>query len=265
MSAVGFSGHGKTVYFASLLHVMGIELTKVWDHFFRQAIDNEAVNMVRQNLQMLEQHQLPEATRQNFPRPSVHRLANIPGYGDKLLVMYDTSGEAFEEDLRLERYASFVMHTRAVMFLISLVDLAEPIAAEIYRLLNIYTQGMERLKAKTHNQHLIVVFTKADLLVEKRFQDYPDVVSHLNNPSYLDLGNIKQYRQQLHKVSAALADFMRNTLEARDFVYLAEESFKSVSYCAVSSLGNAPDGNRLRENMRPIRVADPLLWVLEKG
>lgn len=265
MSAVGFSGHGKTVYFASLLHVMGVELTKVWDRFFRQAIDSEGVNMVRQNLQMLERRELPEATRQNFPRPNVQRLANIPGYGDKLLVMYDTSGEAFEEDLRLERYASFVTRTKAVMFLISLIDLTEPIATEIHRLLNVYVQGMARLKAETHDQHLIVVFTKADLLLDRRFRDYEDVVRHLNNSSYVELGDIRQYRQQLHTVSNALSDFMHNTLEAREFVHLARESFKSVSYCAISSLGSAPDGNRLRESMRPVRVADPLLWVLEKG
>ena len=33
MSAVGFSAHGKTIYFASLLHVINSELTKVWPGF----------------------------------------------------------------------------------------------------------------------------------------------------------------------------------------------------------------------------------------
>ena len=265
MSAVGFSGHGKTVYFASLLYVMNNELTKVWQRFFRQSIDREAVDIVRQNSRMLEQRELPESTRQNFPHPNVHHLAHLPKHKNKLLVIYDTSGEAFEEDLRLERYASFVTRTRTVMFLISLIDLENPISENIHRLLDVYVQGMERLKANSKKQNLIVVFTKADVLLDKYFKDYPDIAHHLTSPSYVELGDYKKYVSKLQAISSALADFMKNTLDAHNFVNMAKDSFKSVSYCAISSLGHAPEGARLKDNMSPIRVADPLLWILEKG
>lgn len=264
MSAVGFSAHGKTIYFASLLHVMNSELTKVWPGFYRQAIDREAVETVRKNLQLLEQGEVPESTPKNFPLPNVHRLVKVPGKGDRLLTIYDASGESFNEDLQMERFASYLKKARAVMFLVSLNDLEEPLDEDIHRLLNIYVQGMARLKAKTRDQHLIVVYTKADTL-HTHFRDYPDVVQHLSNASYTELGDPDRYARKLKLVSETLADFTNNALGARGFMHMAHDSFKSLAFCAVSSLGSAPEGGRLKDKMTPIRVVDPLMWMLARG
>jgi hypothetical protein len=264
MSAVGFGGHGKTIYFAALLHAIDMELPKIWPGFYRQAIDDEAVKTVSENLQLLEQGSVPLSTRQNFPQPNVHCLVKIPGKKEKMLAIYDASGESFVEGLRVERFAGYLKRARAVMFLVSLDDLEPPIHEDIHRLLNIYVQGMARLKAKPKDQHLLVVFTKADALRD-RFRDYPDVVAHLSNPSYTELGDLKRYTRKLESISRALRDYTNNTLSARLFVNMADESFKSVNYCAVSSLGAAPEDGHLKEKMTPIRVVDPLLWLLERG
>lgn len=264
MSAVGFRGHGKTIYFASLLHVMQSELTKVWKGFYRQGIDREAVKVVRHNLQLLERGEVPDATPKSFPYPNVHRLANIPGKGDKLLVIYDASGESFEEDLQMERYLDYLRRIRTVLFLISLDDLEEPLDEDIHRLLDIYVQGMARLKAKAKDQHLIVVYTKADVL-HNRFRDYPDVVDHLSSASYTELGDLKRYERKLESISAALRDYTNNGLGARNFINMADAKFKSSVFCAVSSLGSAPIDGRLKDKMTPMRVVDPLIWMLARG
>lgn len=264
MSAVGFSAHGKTIYFASLLHVINSELTKVWPGFYRQAIDHEAVETVRHNLQLLEQGKLPDSTPKNFPQPNVHRLVKVPGKGDRLLVIYDASGESFNEAQQMERFASYLTQARSVMFLVSLNDLEEPLDDDIHRLLNIYVQGMARLKAKARDQHLIVVYTKADTLRD-RFRDYPDIVQHLSSSNYTELGNLDRYTQKLKLVSETLEDYTNNVLGARGFTHMAHDSFKSVAFCAVSSLGSAPEGGRLKDKMTPIRVVDPLMWMLGRG
>ena len=264
MSAVGFSAHGKTIYFASLLHVINSELTKVWKDFYRQAIDREAVETVRKNLQLLEQRTVPESTPKNFPRPNVHRLVKVPGKGERLLVIYDASGESFTEDLQMERFASFLKRARAVMFLVSLNDLEEPLDEDIHRLLNIYVQGMARLKAKTRDQHLIVVYTKADGLHE-RFRDYPEVVQHLRTTGYTDLGDPDRYAHKLQLISNALEDYTHSVLGARAFTHMAHDAFRSVVFCAVSSLGSAPEDGHLKDKMTPIRVVDPLMWMLARG
>lgn len=264
LSVVGFSGHGKTVYLAALLHTLEAELTKVWKGFYRQGLDRDSILTVRDNLQLLEQRRLPESTRQNFPAPSIHRLAKIPQFGDKVVIIYDTSGEAFEDDLRIEQYAHFVKRSRCVFFLVSLDDLADPLPIELHRLLNVYTMAMERMHSPTKQQHLVVVFTKADLLPETRLRHYPEVVRHLSTSSYVDLHDLQEYRRRLEQVSQELADFTNNGLEARGFVNLARDAFKSVAYCAVSALGSAPEGIRLRDAMTPIRVVDPLIWLLAR-
>ena len=264
MSAVGFSAHGKTIYFASLLHVIDSQLTEVWPGFYRQAIDHEAIRTVHNNLQLLSQGQVPFSTPKNFPEPNIHRLVNVPGKGDRLLTIYDASGESFNEDLQMERFAVYLKKARAVMFLISLNDLEEPLDKDIHRLLNIYVQGMARLKARTRDQHLIVVYTKADTL-HNRFRDYPEVAAHLSTSSYRQLSNPERYMHNLQQVSDALRDYTYNELGARSFCNMADSSFRSVQFCAVSSLGSATEGGHLKAKMTPIRVADPLMWMLHVG
>lgn len=266
LSAVGFSGHGKTVYLAALLHTLENELTRVWPGFYRQGLDRDTIREIKRNLQDLERGELPESTRRNFPQPSLHRLAKLPRrYGDRVLVAYDPPGEAFEEDLSLEQYAHFVKRAQSVVFLLSLPDLEEPLAHEMHRFLEVYTLAMARMRAPTRKQHLVVTFTKADTLLETRFKQFPDLVQHLSNPSYAELGDLDAYQRRLENVSRELEDFTRNVLEARNFDNLAREAFKSVVYCAVSALGSAPEGARLKDKMTPLRVADPLLWVLARG
>ena len=111
LSAVGFSGHGKTVYLASMLHEMEKTLTAVWPRFYRQALDIDSVKTVQANLALLRKGELPESTRRNFPRPSLHALTDIPQYGSRDLLIYDPPGEAFESDEGIERFAHFVVRS----------------------------------------------------------------------------------------------------------------------------------------------------------
>ncbi|MBK9233438.1 MAG: hypothetical protein IPO15_21990 [Anaerolineae bacterium] len=180
LSAVGFSGHGKTVYLAALLHTMGRHLTSVWPRFYRQALDMDSVRTVQANLAMLQRGELPPSTRRNFPLPSLHLLAEIPQYNSRHLIIYDPPGEAFNSDEGIETYAHFVQRARVVLFLVSLVDLDEPKASDLHRLLEIYVLGMAKMKAQTRHQHLIVAYTKADRLQEV-FARHPSVLAHLSH------------------------------------------------------------------------------------
>ncbi len=265
LSAVGFSGHGKTVYLAAMLHEMEKTLTRVWPKFFRQALDIESVKTVQDNLARLRRGDLPESTRRNFPRPSVHALMEIPQFGSRDLLIYDPPGEAFDTDEGIGRFAHFVGQAKVVVFLVSLIDLQEPKDGELYRLLNTYVLGMHnQLKAKTNDQHLILAYTKADRLKDV-FTKYPAVLEHISDADYIALANPKKYLDRLKDISRQLADFTDNELEARSFVHLTRDQFKSVVYCAVSALGSTPEGGHLAAAIEPRRVIDPLLWVLEKS
>ena len=264
-SAVGFRGHGKTVYLAAMLHELENYLTRVWTGFYRQALDQATINNVKNNLKLLEQGDLPLPTPRNFPSPSLHLLARMPKFKDRQFIIYDSPGEAFEEDLAMEQFASFVTHAKTVLFLISLVNLDQPLSVEIHRLLEVYTLGMTRMKAKLRDQHLIVVYTKADLLLGERFfGPHPDVVEYLQQSRPAEIKDIKRYLAGMLQISNELESFTFNDLHAENFMNLAKAHFKSISFCATSALGSPPENHKLSEVMQPRRVIDPLLWVLSK-
>jgi len=263
-SAVGFSGHGKTVYRAALLYALEQELTQAWPNFYRQALDMDTVLSVQKNLAELREGILPESTRRNFPRPSIHLLANIPKFGSKYLLAYDPPGEAFDSDEGITRYAHFVQQAKVVVFLVSLVDLTPPRETSLHRLIETYVLGMSTMKAKTKKQHLVITYTKADLLIPN-LQEYPEVIQHLSDTDPARLQNPKQYLKHLQRISRQLQQFTLNNLSARSFVNLTKSQFRSVNYCAVSALGSPPEDGRLTMVMTPRCVVDPLMWVLDKS
>jgi hypothetical protein len=264
LSAVGFSGHGKTVYLSTLLYEMGNRLTQTWPDFYRMALNLDTVKTVQENLELLEKGDLPESTRRNFPKPSIHLLKPIPQYGDRVLMIYDPPGEAFESDELVESYAHFIRNSPAVMFLISIKDLPEPRHENAYRLLNTYVLGMARMGAKTKNQHLVITFSKADQLINE-LGAYPMVREHLGTSSRHHLGSPKNYLQTLKSVSNELTGFTLRELKGQTFVNLARDNFKSIQFCAVSALGSAPENGHLSTTIQPKCVIDPLIWILDKS
>lgn len=265
LSAVGFSGHGKTVFLAALLYAMEKQLTRVWKGFFRQALDIESVQTVKANFAQLQQGELPQSTRRNFPRPSAHRLAKMPTYGVRDLLIYDPPGEAFDTDSGIERYAHFAQRARCVLFLVSLDDLPEPKGAELHRLLETYVLGMARLGARPKRQHLIVAYTKADLLINE-FSGLSVTMEHLQNNYHEPiLSKPRRYQRFLNTISDELATYTTANLGALNFANLAVDAFRSVVYCTVSALGAPPEDGHLVTAIQPRGVVDPLMWLLSKS
>ncbi|MCS7254569.1 MAG: hypothetical protein RMK18_11690 [Armatimonadota bacterium] len=264
VNAIGFRGHGKTVYFATLFYVLSKQrLGKHWNKFFTMCLNEESLDTVRMNVRMLEEGILPESTPKNFPRPTIVRLQNVPTYPDCTLLFYDTSGEAFEKASQLVQFASFVKRARTVVFLLSITEL-DDIPTKMRDLLNIYIIGIGDLGGQTHNQHLLVVYTKADKM-ESYLTEYPDLRDYLKQGTVDGLANMKGYIQRMRKVSDCLKEFTRNTLQAEEFLNAAQEYFKSVSFCIVSALGASPTENKLSVEITPKRVLDPLFWLMERS
>jgi len=188
----------------------------------------------------------------------------MPKYGTRDLLIYDPPGEAFDTDIGIERFAHFVQRAKVVLFLVSLVDLQKPKEVDLHRLLETYTLGMARMKAKTKRQHLIVTYTKADLLREE-FKQYPLILEHLNDTNLEKLAKPRKYFRELRTVSKVILDYTEQQLGARNFIHLIANEFKSAEYCVVSALGAPPEGEHLATAMEPRCVIDPLLWVLEKS
>jgi hypothetical protein len=263
VSVVGFSGHGKTVFLGSLFSFIDNHLPQVWRGFSRQGLNQEGIDALETNVKQLESGYLPVPTPRTFPTPSIHRFWKLPKFGDQTFVIYDPPGEAFSAGDNVERYAGFVKQSNCVLFLISLSDLKRSVAGEMHRLLEIYQLGLSRMDNLPRPQHLIVVFTKADLL-SGEFQPSPALRAILINKDARPLANLNDYLNSLKEHSALLRDFTANTLRAQNFINLAERQFQSVEYTIISSTGSNPENGRLTTALLPSRVFDPLLWVLAK-
>jgi hypothetical protein len=267
VSAVGLRGHGKTVYFASLFFLLKESpLSAYWQpDFFALSLSDRDLETVHSNARMLKDGKLPGSTPMNFPRPTMLRVAGIPMWQkprDCTLVFYDTSGEAFERASELVKYGRFAQQADMVMLLISLPDLQDP-SHEMRTLLNTYIIGIEDLGGSTRNQDLMVVYTKADEVVNHLSAPPWDVVpTYLANGSVKSLAQVQGYRRQMYDISNLLYDFTREELKADEFVNLALKNFRRVGFSIVSALGASPQDGRMAVEVDPLRVLDPVIWMI---
>ncbi len=265
ISAVGFRQHGKTVYFASLFYTLKkLTLARDWPEFFTMGLNEDSLDTVYGNVKMLEGGVLPDSTPKNFPRPTMVRAEGVPMQPDCTLLFFDTGGECFERPTQLVQFAGFVRHAKAVLLLISVPDLADP-RAGMQKLLNTYVVGMRELGGHTEDQHLIVVYTKADKLAVHFTKQWKYLRTYLIRGSVNDLARTEGYMERMHEVSGRLLEFTERELHAHEFVNAAEANFKSVNFSIISALGAAPQGARLPATIVPRRILDPMLWVMEKS
>lgn len=265
VSAVGFRGHGKTVQFASLfLALKDGHYSRHWPSFFTHGVDEKDLDTIYANVSMLRKGVLPDATQKNFPRPTMIRVKGMPGQGNCTWLCFDTGGECFENPRQLGQYAPFVQHARTVMFLISVTELTEP-AIEMGKLLNTYISGMGTLGGRTQDQHLVVVFSKADELSRRFNGHWPEISAYLSEGTTDGLSDVHGYVGRMSDISHRLKRFTCETLGAYDFMNAARGSFKSVEFCLVSALGAKPVGRNLEVQVSSKRLLDPMLWLMEKS
>lgn len=264
VSAVGFRGHGKTLYFSSLFYSVD-RLAAIWPGFYSFATDEKSLDTIKDNIAALKRGDLPPPNPASFPIPTNVRFCNLPNLGNRFFLFYDTGGEAYTRASKLIKYASFVKRSKTVIFLISLEDIAYD-AAKMHELLSIYVQGLTELEGKPGDQHLLVVFSKGDLLGTRLDKRKP-IRRYLEKGGLESLGKIKMrdYITRMKRVSGHLRKFARKELHATQFVNFAQDQFKSLDFSIISSLGAKPVGNRLQVEITPRRIFDPLLWVSFKS
>jgi len=88
----------------------------------------------------------------------------MPRLEDTTILIYDPPGEAFYSDDKIAELASFCQAQQLRAFLIDLKDMGKSAASEMATLLGTYILGMEKIKVAEQSQHLIVVYTKSDLM-----------------------------------------------------------------------------------------------------
>lgn len=264
ISAVGFRGHGKTLYFSSLFYSLD-KLATIWPGFYSFAGDEQSLDTLKENISKLKKGELPPPNPASFPIPTNVRFSNMPGLGNRFFLFYDTGGEAYARASKLIKHAGFVKRSKTVIFIICLEDIDFD-GMKMHELLSIYVQGLTELGGNPKNQNLLVVFSKGDLLgpklaAWKHIRQYL-AKGRLENLENLKLGN---YMVGMKMVSARLKKFARKELNAVQFLNFAHDQFKSVEFSIISSLGAKPVGGKLQVEINPKCIFDPLLWAIFKS
>ena len=267
MNAIGFRQHGKTIYFDALFAAL-TDLSNVWAKFFTTPMSERSLDIIHEHIGLLrDRGELPNATNAVFPEPTLVRARHFPFQPSSTFLFYDTGGECFSRPSTLVKNAHFVTRSKTALFLISLPRFREDNedeAAEMKKLLDIYINGMAELPgSNTHKQHLVVVFTMADELVPRFRGNWSDIEAHLKYGTLEQLKAHKEYWRSLPRISRRLYEFTRDELKANEFLHEAEDSFASVNFTVVSSLGARPNGQRLSSQMSSKCIMDPLLWVVK--
>lgn len=264
ISAIGFRGHGKTAYFASLFWSLD-DLARVWPNFCTFPIDEKGLDTVHDNIKMLKGGKLPSATPINFPFPTIVQFSNMPRFKERFLIFYDTGGENFEKASRLIANANFVKRSQTAVFFLSLRDIDYD-SQEMARLLAVYIMGLREIGGDPKQQNLLVVLTKGDLLAPK-LEKYNEIWNYLVNgdTKNLQYANLKAQLAEMNQISKSLKGFIRNDIGAAGFVALGEKNFRAVDFCIISALGAAPKGDQLEISVTPKRIFDPILWVMNNS
>jgi len=275
---VGFSGHGKTCYLTSLFYLFKY-LNRRTDWFHWRTLDDNTSNIMFGHVKRFEEEsQLPDSTPENFPKPALIRIGDIPFFDNYFTSFYDTAGSVYTETAKITDMGRFVAHCKVVFFVISVKDCGTSWADTMERLLDTYIRGVyDKLRVDLKkNQHLIVVLSKADEIIE-----FPEELK-----KFLSDGSYKWYLTKNPQSKNKESDIVRNKLRllqersriiegwlrleekvGRGFTKLAKKSFKTVDYTIVSSTGAAPVGNKLATKLEPEdpkRVLDPFFLALEK-
>src|SRR6185295_4884899 len=174
ISVVGFQGHGKTVYLCALFHFLDKVLTKIWPGFYTKVLDQASMDTLNDNRDKLDLGELPPRTdAKTFPRPGIFRLRQMPllpwtptmpRLEDTTILIYDPPGEAFNSDEKIAELASFVKRSSCVLFLVDIATLGRAAANKMATLLGTYILGMKKIEVEEQSQHLIVVYTKSDVM-----------------------------------------------------------------------------------------------------
>jgi hypothetical protein len=69
----------------------------------------------------------------------------------------------------------------------------------------------------------------------------------------------------MYEISNLLYDFTRMELKADEFVNLAQTNFRGVGFSIVSALGAAPEDGHMSAEVDPLRVLDPVIWMIARS
>jgi len=273
-SVLGLRSHGKSVFLGSLFHELDsatiADSPKEWPNFSYSALDQAGLEQVRNIQHELEQRNLPAPTDQAFFQPTVLRLRNIPRFGSRHLLAYDTSGELLQNHAWLRgHHDGYLSRVPTIMLIVSWKQKHEAEKSKIHLdgFITIYLEALAALGTSPSEQNLLVVLSKGDRLLTE--PDVPlSVLEFLRpDPNAWEQGEVLESGDKKHfilldRISQEIEIWLEGQRYFAAFVNEARVAFKRVEFCVATATGHEPENNTLRYDIAPRGVLSSLLWAI---
>jgi hypothetical protein len=271
VNAIGFTNHGKTVFFSSLLSALRnlcLGSPHLWPDFYTLSVDDRCLREIGEiegRIGLLNAGKQPETIPKVWAIPTMLRLCGLPlPLRNCTLLIYDINGEIFRSGEESREFAGYVKKASTLLFLINIPRLREQNKG-LNHLLAAYFIGLANMNAiatPTH-QNVIIVYTAADEM-GTQLKEFPKLHNYIRADTFEGIQNVQKYLKRLKEISNDLQAFTidpRGLGEPR-FAATAIRKFRKVEFCLISSLGMPPERNRLRFHFAPRRILDPLLLIV---
>jgi len=190
------------------------------------------------------------------------------------LILFDTAGESLEKEEKRGRIPEYMAAADAVLFFVDPLQIPAvrdrikipeniklPPEEATERNSWVFDTVVDMVGSKTR---FCLVLTKVDMLIKDPATD--EEAEILFPPS----SPVRRSDAVDYSEIDAISDFvkwylMQEELETGNMVRVLEGSFANRhKFFALSSLGHAPSGNKIEIKPDPIRIDDPLSWVLRE-
>jgi hypothetical protein len=253
VATIGYQGHGKTVFLASLFWDSYFPLAKAFSdgetRYSVHAINEEADKLFFGNAFMLNALELPPSNPRRMPAPAVLEFNGVPSVTrlwrrnrrrDIKLTFYDMAGEDAKDDEWLRTNAPFLPKADDIIFLFDPThENFNNAVIEAGRL----RDRIGRVAPQCKHKHWIVALTKID---EPKNESHTQTEWGTEIPSRPDDSsspkNLPEYLREMEARSNR--DEWRRWWNNRSGVTTADGFLnglpRNTHYCALSSLGHQP-------------------------
>lgn len=282
ISIVGASASGKSVYMASLIHTLQQSTASNFSAAC-MPLNAEISRRFRQNYEepifdrgMMISTTLRDVVQEPFIFQFVFKDESIPPL---TLVFFDVAGEGMVDEAYLDIYASHIKNSAGILFMV------DPMQIKTIRdrLLVRFGDRQEEFPSQFDEPREIVISLFQNFIghEEKSVTDIPtavvitksDMLQHLKEEDgdYIR-PNSNVFNHVVHRQSLDLNEFHNINGEVTRFIEKVDRPFKdaldvyfrNTAYFAVSALGANPVNKQISGVVNPIRVDEPLIWLLYK-
>lgn len=187
------------------------------------------------------------------------------------LTFYDTAGENFDKADSINIFSRYIPNADGIIMLLDPLQLPyvreqlagkidlPPQNTDVNEILSRIVTNIRNVKKIKDNikTPLAVVFTKIDALIKFGLIDSDSVIAteseHLNRGMFI--------QSDFEAVNVLMTDMLEHWLD--DELIRLMRHFEKYSFFGLSALGDVPNGMKLSgSTIKPLRVLDPLLWLL---